>query len=424
MVCLSGKKETAASLFKRSGDFAVLLLIAALTGVVCGAVGGAFAKSVGIADSLRAEYPWLIYFLPFGGLVSAALYRFTKTEGIGIKTVFECIRGKAEIPLLLLPVIYGATLITHLFGGSAGKEGAALQLGSGVAEQASKITKSAPERKAVLTVCGMAAVFSAVFGTPAGACFFALEVAFGGYINAAAVFPVFVSSIAAFAVSDALGVKPESFHLGALPDFSVAVLFKTAAVAAVASAAAYVFCHMLHGGEKLFERAVKNPFLRIFAGGCVIVILTLIFGTDYNGGGIFVIERIFEGGAVRPEAFLLKIIFTVITVSAGYKGGEIVPSFFIGATLGAILSPILGLPAEFCAAVGMTAFFGGVSNCPIAAAVIGVELFGANGFWLSAAAALASKVFSGRVSLYNKQKFLSESFWLKKRIMGERGVKI
>lgn len=420
MVCLSDKKEAAASVFKRLADFAVLLLIAALTGVACGAVGGVFAKSVGFADSLRAQYPWLIYILPFGGVASAALYRLTKTEGIGIKTVFECIRGKAKMPLLILPVIYAATVITHLFGGSAGKEGAALQLGSGIAEQASKITKSGTERKAVLTVCGMAAVFSAVFGTPAGACFFVLEIAFGGYINAAAVFPVFVSSIAAFAVSGALGVKPERFHLGAVPEFSVAVLLKTAAVAAVASAAAYVFCHMLHGGEKLSEKAVKNPFLRIFSGGCIIVILTLIFGTDYNGGGMFVTERIFEGGAVRPEAFLLKMIFTVITVAAGYKGGEIVPSFFIGATLGAALSPFLGLSAELGAAIGMVAFFGGVTNCPIAAAVIGVELFGASGLWISVAAALVSKVFSGKVSLYNRQKFLSESFWLKKRIMSER----
>lgn len=291
MVCLSDKKEAAASVFKRLADFAVLLLIAALTGVACGAVGDVFAKSVGFADSLRAQYPWLIYILPFGGVASAALYRLTKTEGIGIKTVFECIRGKAKMPLLILPVIYAATVITHLFGGSAGKEGAALQLGSGIAEQASKITKSGTERKAVLTVCGMAAVFSAVFGTPAGACFFVLEIAFGGYINAAAVFPVFVSSIAAFAVSWALG---------------------------------------------------------------------------------------------------------------------------------AALSPFLGLSAELGAAIGMVAFFGGVTNCPIAAAVIGVELFGASGLWISAAAALVSKVFSGKVSLYNRQKFLSESFWLKKRIMSER----
>ncbi len=129
----------------------------------------------------------------------------------------------------------------------------------------------------------------------------------------------------------------------------------------------------------------------------------MIFGTDYNGGGMFVAERIFEKGIVRPEAFLLKIIFTVVTVSAGYKGGEIVPSFFIGATLGAALAAVFGLPVRFCAAIGMTAFFGCVTNCPIASAVIAVELFGADGLVLLAAAAFISRVIFGKTSLYHKQ---------------------
>ena len=132
--------------------------------------------------------------------------------------------------------------------------------------------------------------------------------------------------------------------------------------------------------------------------------LTLIFGTDYNGGGFFVVERIFEEGTVRHEAFLLKIIFTVITISAGYKGGEIVPSFFIGATLGATLSLLFGIPVAFAAAIGMTAFFGAATNCQIASAVLAAELFGTNGFVYFAVAAFASRVFFRNTSLYQKQK--------------------
>lgn len=406
MSCFSDKKEKIQLIAKRLYEFAVLLLSAAAVGVVGGAAGGAFAKSIAFVTSLRADHPWLIYILPLGGLVSVALYKITKTDGIGMDRVLESTKGEAKTPILLAPVIFVASVITHLFGGSAGKEGAALQLGSGIAQAVSKITKADSENRAVLTVCGMAALFSAVFGTPVGACVFALELTLIGRKNAVAIFFAFVSGITAFAVADALGIEHESFQPDAVPSFGIAVLIKTAAVAVVVSAVAGLFCYILHGSEKLFGRAVKNPFLRIFAGGCIIIVLTLIFGTDYNGGGIFVIERIFADGTVRPEAFLLKIIFTVITVSAGYKGGEIVPSFFIGATLGAILSPILSLPAQSGAAIGMTAFFGGVTKCPVAAAVLGVELFGSDGFVFFAAAAFLSRAFSGKLSLYNHQKTL------------------
>ncbi len=386
----------------------VLIICAVAVGAIGGALGGAFAQSISFVTALRAENEWLVFLLPFGGLVSVALYKLTKTEGIGTDRALESAAGDTETPVLLMPVIFAATVITHLFGGSAGKEGAALLLGSCTAEPVSKLIKADVKTHSMLTICGMAAVFSAVFGTPVGACVFALEVAIVGKINVSAVFPAILSSVAGYCVSTAMGVAPERLHIDAVPDFGVSVLLKTAGVSVVVSLAAGVFCNMLHGGEKLAEKAFKNPFLRVFAGGCAVIILTMIFGTDYNGGGMFVIERVFEEGTVRPEAFLLKIIFTVITVSAGYKGGEIVPSFFIGATLGAALATVFGLPVGFCAAIGMTAFFGGVTNCPIASAVLAVELFGANGFVLFAVAAFTSRAFFGKTCLYHRQN--SEGF--------------
>lgn len=376
-----------------------LILSALAVGLICGAVGGAFARSIAFVTALRGEYPWILYLLPFGGLVSAGIYKLAKTECFGTNTAIESARGNAETPVVLIPAIFTASVITHLFGGSAGKEGAALQLGSGVASLISKVTKADVKMRSVLTLCGMAALFSAVFGTPVGACVFAFELAFAGSINALAMFPVIISSISAYFISTLIGVTPERFHIGIVPDFGIELFLKTVGVAIIVSLAASLFCHLLHGGEKLFEKVFGNPFLRIFVGGCAVILLTLIFGTDYNGGGMFVVERIFEEGTVHPEAFLLKIIFTVITVSAGYKGGEIVPSFFIGATLGAVLSSVFGLPVGFAAAIGMTAFFGGVTNCPITSAVLSVELFGAEGFIFLATAAFISRAFSGKISL-------------------------
>ncbi len=376
---------------------------AAAVGVICGVIGGVFANIISFVTELRAEHKWLVFVLPFGGIVSVALYKLTKTEGIGTDRVLESATGASKIPMRLMPVVFTASVITHFFGGSAGKEGAALQMGGSAAEIVSKLVKADAKLHSVLTVCGMAALFSAVFGTPLGACFFALEVAVIGEINAVAIFPAFVASIISFFISKFFGVHPECFDIGCIPDIRMVALMKAAAISFAVSIVAGIFCYILRDGKKLAAKVIKNPFIRIFAGGCIVIVLTMIFGTDYNGGGMFVINRIFEEGAVHPEAFLLKIFFTVVTISAGYKGGEIVPSFFIGATLGAVLAAVFGLPMGFCAAIGMTAFFASVTNCQIAAAVIAVELFGADGFIYFVLAAFTSRVFFRKTGLYSKQ---------------------
>ena len=386
---------------KKAAETAVVFMSAVLIGAVCGAVGALFAKSIGFVTSLREANRFLVYLLPFGGLVSVGLYKLSKTEGVGTIRVLESARGEKKTPVLLLPVIFVASVITHLFGGSAGKEGAALQIGGAVAEAFSKIFRADEEKHRINILCGMAALFSAVFGTPVGACVFALEVVYSGKILMSAAIPAFISSTAAHFISVGMGVAPERFEVDAVPDFGIMIFLKTLAVAVIVAIVSEAFCFSLHHGEKLFEKIFRNPFIRIFVGGCVIIVLTLVFGTDYNGGGIGIIEHIFEDGAVKPEAFILKFIFTVITVSAGYRGGEIVPSLFIGSTLGGTLSPILGLPPEFGAATGMIAFFSGVTNCPLASAVISIELFGIEGFIYFAVAALVARLVSTKKSLYN-----------------------
>ncbi len=393
-------KKTIDILLKRITVVLVWVASAAAIGLLCGVIGAAFAKSIGFVTYLRESNSFLIWFLPLGGLVSAGIYKLTKTEGVGTDRVLECERGEAKVPLVLLPVIFVASCITHLFGGSAGKEGAALQLGAAIARIVSRFSKVDSR---ILTACGMAGLFSAVFGTPVGACIFAAEVAVVGRVSVRSILPAFTSSIVAHIVSVALGVAPERFAIGPVPEFGAGVFCKALIVSAAVGVMSFVFCNLLHGGEHLFQKIFKNPFVRVVVGGCMLVALTFVFGTDYNGGGMTVIERIFDEYYIQPEAFLLKMLFTVITVAAGYKGGEIVPSFFIGASLGAVLSPLIGLPVGFGAALGMTSFFCGVTNCPLAAAVISIELFGAKGFIFFFGASLVAKAVSGRVSLYHKQ---------------------
>ncbi len=386
---------------KKASDTALILTVSALIGAVCGIIGAFFAKSIGFVTDLREANGFLVYLLPIGGLVSVGLYKLTKNEGVGTIRVLESARGGEKTPVLLMPVIFFASVITHLFGGSAGKEGAALQIGGTVAEAASKITHADDKKHSVYMICGMAALFSSVFGTPFGAWVFALEVVWYKKTAVISAIPALVSSIIAYAVSVAIGVVPERFEVHSVPDIGFAVIGKALLISAVVAVVSMVFCYLLRGGEKFFEKLFKNSFVRIFVGGCVIIVLTLIFGTDYNGGGMGIIERIFEEGIVKPEAFLLKIIFTAITVSSGFRGGEIVPSLFIGSTLGGTLSPFLGLSPDFGAATGMIAFFSGVTNCPFASAVISIELFGVEGILFFAVAAVAARLISGKKCLYN-----------------------
>ncbi len=387
-----------------SVSFLFWLIAGVVIGTVCGGIGAAFSKSVSFVTQLRAENDWLVYLLPVGGILSVAVYKLLKVDNVGTNDVFISVRSEKPLSFLLAPAVFIGSVITHLLGGSAGREGAALQLGGSVSALISRVFRLDDKTRHILTLCGMGAVFSALFGTPLGACVFALEVVSVGTICSAAIFPSLISSVTAYIVTLRLGTEPERFHIGAVPETSFDSLFRVAVVAVITAIVSMLFCNAMHLGVKAAEKYIKNPFIRIFSGGLAVVVLTLIVGTrDYNGGGISVIERVFESGSVRPEAFILKIIFTVITISAGYKGGEIVPSLFIGATLGGALSAVTGLSPAMGAAAGIAAFFCGVTNCPIATFFICMELFGAEGSVFFAVSAAISFVLSGYSSLYHSQ---------------------
>ncbi len=381
----------------------LILPLAALTGICSGLLGAMFAKSVSFVTQLREENSWLLYLIILGGILTVGIYKLLKVEGVGTNRIFDGFKNGSDIPFHIIPAIFLSTVITHLFGGSAGREGAALQLGGGISAIISKIFKVNNSMRRALVLCGMASFFSAIFGTPFGAAIFALEVVLVGKAAIFCIIPTLISSILGFIVASSLKVAPERFPF--TYNFNISDIWKVILISAICSFIAFIFCKSLHILEHFAQKYIKNPFLRISIGAALIIILTLIVGSfDYNGSGIHYIAEIFKSGNIKPEAFILKLIFTVITVSAGFKGGEIIPSFFIGAALGGTLAAISGLPIPLGAAVGMTALFCGVTKCPIASFVLAFELFGFSPALIFIGLAVIIAYFlSGKTSLYQKR---------------------
>lgn len=389
-------------------SFCKWVLIAFATGAVGGLIGSAFDKSVEFATGLNAQNSWLLYLLPVGGVAIILLYKVSKIpDETGTNHVIDSIRSDKGVPILLAPLIFISTVVTHLLGGSAGREGAALQLGGSIGSQVGKILRLDEKDMHLVIMCGMSGVFAALFGTPLTATLFAMEVISVGVIYYSGIVPCIVSSLTAYGVSVLFGISPVRFALKTVPGLSIENILRVAGLAALCALVSILFCLAMKGAEKHLKKLLKNQFLRIIAGGAVIIGLTLLVGTrDYNGIGLDVINNAILGGSARPEAFLLKIVFTAVTIGAGFKGGEIVPTLFIGATFGCVAGAMLGLDPGFAAAVGLVALFCGVVNCPIASFILSIELFGAQGMVLFAVACAVSYMLSGYYGLYSSQKIM------------------
>lgn len=384
------------------------VLVAALCGAIGGLIGAAFDKSVGFVSDLFGTYSWLLYLLPLGGVVIVCLYRICKMdESVGTNNIINSVRTGNGVPIILAPLIFVSTVITHLFGGSAGREGAALQLGGTLGAKIGTQLKMKQKDENIAIMCGMSAVFSALFGTPVTASVLAMEVTSVGVMYYAGFLPCVFSSVIAVSVSSFFGVEPFALRIMSVPDFNIIAALQVLAIAAVCAGVSIVFCFVMKTAHKYAVRYLKNQYIRAIVGGCVIILLTLILNTrDYNGIGVSVIERAVNLGQVRPEAFALKLIFTVITISSGYKGGEIVPTFFIGATLGGLVGSLIGADVSFAAAIGLISLFCGVTNCPIASLILSVEIFGAQGILYFVLACAVSYMLSGYYGLYSSQKIM------------------
>jgi len=391
------------------GPYAAALLkwivVGGLVGGVGGVVGALFHLGVNYATSVRLAHPWVLYLLPLGGLVIAGLYRLCKLDGKGTNAVIESVHFGSDVPVLLVPLIFVSTVITHLCGGSAGREGAALQIGGGIGYRTGRLLHLGEKDLPLATLCGMSGVFSALFGTPLTATVFALEVISVGVLYYAGLVPCITAAMTGYLISLLLGVPPTRFTV-AMPALDAWTMLLVLVLAILCALVSILFCRGLHITEHLAARLVKNSYLRAAAGGVVIIALTLLLGTtDYNGAGMDVIQRALNGQA-NGWAWLLKLLFTAITIGCGFKGGEVVPSFFVGAAFGCWVGTLLGLPPAFAAAIGLVAVFCGAVNCPIASVVLSVEMFGAEGMLYFAMACAISYVLSGYCGLYSSQTIL------------------
>lgn len=380
------------------------LLISLAIALVCGGAGCFFHFLIEQATGLREKHDFILYFLPLGGVVIVAIYHLFRLEKVnGTNYVMNSTRSDGKVPFTLAPGIVIGTVLTHLFGGSAGREGAALQLGGSLGSVLGRLFRLDENDMHVIVLCGMSAVFTALFGTPITAVIFVLEVISVGTIYYSAVMPCIFSSALTYLMTVLLKVHPVSFYLETVPSMSAVSLLQSSGLGILFALASILLCVSLTRGSALIKKLIKNEYLRIAAGGTVVVLLTLLLGTDYNGAGMGIVEKAILGGTARPEAFILKLLFTVITLGCGYKGGEIVPTFFIGATLGCVAAPLIGMEAGFGAALGLIGVFCGATNAPIASLFMSVELFGTKGLPYFAVVCAVSFMLSGYFSLYKSQ---------------------
>ena len=383
------------------------LIIASVLGVVGGVLGSIFHILVEQVTHIRIKCGWIILLLPLGGVVITAIYRFFKSKGhIDTNRVLEAVRNRGNVPLVMVPLIFVSTAITHLLGGSAGREGAAIQLGGSLGYNLGKLFHLNEKDMHIIVMSGMSCVFSALFGTPLTAAVFSLEVASVGIFHYAGLLPCIISSVVAYQISLAFGLAPVKFSNVLFEAVSLQGVIKVMVLSLLLALVSILFCTAIRKSEHYMKKFIKNPYIRAISGAVIIVILTALVGNqDYNGAGMGVIERAI-GGSARPEAFLLKIIFTAITISAGFKGGEIVPTFFIGSTFGCVAGALLGLDAGFGAALGFVSLFCCVVNCPLASLVLSVEVFGAEGILYFAMAVAICYLMSGNGGLYGSQKII------------------
>lgn len=398
--------------FDRSEDnfihfFAWLCAGLAIGGFV-GLVGVAFHLMLEWATEFRMEHPMLLWLLPLGGLAIVLAYRFAGMEkDRGTNFILVAVRSNEPVSFKTAPLIFFSTVVTHLLGGSAGREGAALQLGGSIASSFARTWELNEKECRIMTMCGMAAGFSALFGTPLTSVIFAMEVITVGVMHYSAIVPCTVAALVASAISQAMGIAPTAFHIPNIPEQITMEFAIGATVLGIASAVVSIlFCIGMEHTSHAYKKHIENPLLRVFIGGCLVIGLTYLVGCrDYNGAGMDIIIKALNGDA-KTEAFLLKILFTALTLGAGFKGGEIVPSFFIGATFGCVLGPLLGLPAGFAASLCMAAVFCGVTNCPLASIILCIELFGFHGAGYYALCCGISYMLSGYYGLYSEQKIM------------------
>ena len=381
------------------------LCIGVITGGIIGLVGALFHFCSAKAEAFRGDNTWLIYLLPVAGAAIAYFYDAMKySHDQGTNLVLLAVRDNKIMGIHHALCIFVATVLTHLCGGSSGREGASLQIGAALGSFSGRKLKFGEDDKRIMTMCGMSAMFAAVFGTPVTAAIFAMEVVSVGIFYYSAIIPCVTSALTASYISSLFGNTHLQVSVN-VPKADLILYLKIALIGAICAGISVLFCQVIGKTHKLFKK-IKNHALRAAAGGAIVVLLTLIVGDyTYNGTGGDMIVSAFTKSPFFA-AFLIKMVFTAITLGSGFKGGEIFPVFFIGSSFGSVFAPLLGLDCSVGAAVGMIAIFCGVTNCPIASMLLSIELFGGEGIGMYALVCAVSYMLSGYGGLYSEQKIL------------------
>ncbi len=387
------------------------LFCSVVCGCFIGSVGAVFHLMLGYVGNLRVEYPFLLFGLPVAGIIIVFMYNIVHEAGNrGTNLVITAIQSNDEVPGRVAPLIIVSTLLTHLCGGSAGREGAALQVGGALGNTFAKLFKFDEKDTRIMIMCGMSACFSALFGTPIAAAVFSMEVISVGVMYYAALVPCVLAAFIAQGIASALGLESTHFVVDEIASFSFINGSKFIIMSVLFALASILLCVVLHGTSKLYTDYINNPYIRIIIAGVLVIAMRYIFGTtDYLCAGSDIIAKSFVTSCAW-YVFLLKMLFTAVTLGGGFKGGEIVPTLFVGATLGSFLAPIFGLPVGLCAACGMVSVFCGVTNCPLTSFILSLEMFGASTMKFTILCIALSYLLSGYYSLYNSQKIVYSKY--------------
>ncbi len=384
------------------------LLLGAVVGVLAGLSSAAFLQSLTWATTLRVEHGWMLFLLPAAGLVIGLAYHYLGGRAAGGNSLIidEIHSPTAWVPRRMAPLVFLGTVVTHLFGGSAGREGTAIQMSGSLTDAFSRLVRLDRDDRRLMLIAALSGGFGAVFGVPIAGCVFGLEVQAVGRLRYDALVPALSASLVGDLVVRAVGVKHSVLPQLMEVHLTAGLAMKVAIAGLAFGLASIVFTELTHGIKRAFGSLVIWPPARpMIAGFAVIGLIAVVGSRDYLGLSLPLIAKATAGGTgVVAGAFALKLLFTAVTLGAGFPGGEVTPLFVIGATLGVTMGRLLDVPVPLMAAVGLVAVFAGAANTPLACTVMGVELFGGNAVALFAIACVVSYIFSAHRGIYGTQR--------------------